>query len=530
MSKSSGLDILSPAFIDEMPLVIVGFDSRGKVTHWNRQAETSTGYSREDALSRGITAFLALFGSPGASPTSIPEAFNYLRQVLDGKISINGREMSLLSGDGCVRYIKWYGHVISREDGIDGLELVLTGVDMTDSRILHDTIREREKYIRTATRRLKKFISLDPQTVLLNYRHFIVELNNIFLKSRESAAPLALLMVDIDNFNSVNCAYGTVEGNHILRELADLIREGIDKRFIAARFSGTEFAVLMPETDIKTAHQKAARIYETISEHDFGSKDGKMKVLLSLNMVLGGYPHCEDIATAEQLVGRVTDKMEEVKRTGATGVVICPPNGLIGEEGGLISTSKGEGYRYTVDFVNALAKAVKSKDCYTQEHSSAMSDYAVSIAEEMGMKKDAVRDVMFGSILHDVGKIGIDKFILLKPDTLTDGEFSIIKQHPRIGAEIIRSVRPLKRVVPLVLYHHERYDGGGYLNGLRAEEIPLGARIISLADVFQALTSDRPYRKALSEDDALAIIEEYSGKHFDPNVVKAFFEIHNSRK
>lgn len=185
-------------------------------------------------------------------------------------------------------------------------------------------------------------------------------------------------------------------------------------------------------------------------------------------------------------------------------------------------------YRYTVEFVNALANTVKMKDMYTTEHSASMANYAIYIAEYMCLPAAEIRTIKLGSILHDIGKIGIDKMILLKPGGLTRMEYNVIKQHPRIGAEIIRNVQPLKSIVPLVLFHHERYDGGGYLNGLKGEEIPLGARIISLADVFQALTSDRPYRKALPEKEAISIIKDYSGKHFDPKIVKAFLEIYKT--
>lgn len=186
-----------------------------------------------------------------------------------------------------------------------------------------------------------------------------------------------------------------------------------------------------------------------------------------------------------------------------------------------------EDYRYTIEFVNALANTVKTKDRYTKEHSRIMSNYAVCIAKHLGMGEREIRNVKYGSVLHDIGKIGIDKMILLKKGSLSPEEFEVIKQHPRIGAEIIRNVHPLKEVVPLMLYHHERYDGTGYLEGLAGEKIPLGARIISLADVFQALTSNRPYRRALTDEEAFKIIREYSGAYFDPGVVDAFFKIYH---
>jgi HD-GYP domain-containing protein (c-di-GMP phosphodiesterase class II) len=136
-----------------------------------------------------------------------------------------------------------------------------------------------------------------------------------------------------------------------------------------------------------------------------------------------------------------------------------------------------------------------------------------------------MEDLKHAAMLHDLGKIGIPDEILLKKGKLTDSEYDIIRKHPQIGAEIIRHIHFLKDVAPIVLYHHERFDGFGYCSGLKGKEIPLGARIIAIADVYQALTSDRPYRKAYSKEEALKIITEGSGTQFDPEIVKVFFEI-----
>ncbi|MBU1084200.1 MAG: HD-GYP domain-containing protein, partial [Candidatus Omnitrophica bacterium] len=265
-----------------------------------------------------------------------------------------------------------------------------------------------------------------------------------------------------------------------------------------------------------------------ITDHDFKRNGTDGPINLTLHMAIGGVPHCEDVRTAEHLLDHVSDKLKEAKKTRNNSILICPQNRVVDQRplNDLIIGGDHREYRYTVEFVNALANTVKLKDMYTREHSACMSNYAVSIAEYMRLSEGEIRIIKLGSILHDIGKIGIDKMILLKPGALTGQEYDIIKQHPRIGAEIIRNVQPLKDIVPLVLYHHERFDGKGYLKKLKGEDIPLGARIISLADVFQALTSDRPYRKALPEKEALGIIKESSGTYFDPKVVKAFLEIY----
>ena len=172
--------------------------------------------------------------------------------------------------------------------------------------------------------------------------------------------------------------------------------------------------------------------------------------------------------------------------------------------------------------VRALAQAVDAKDSYTAGHSSRVTLYSVIIAEEMGLGPDDLRRVRLAGLLHDVGKIGIRDSVLGKPGALTDEEFAIMKSHPTVGAAILKPVSQLAEVVPGVLHHHERFDGRGYPDGLKADEIPLMGRIIGVADAFDAMTSDRVYRPRLSDEVAIAELKKHSGTQFDSKMVKAF--------
>ncbi|MDP8299135.1 MAG: diguanylate cyclase [Candidatus Tantalella remota] len=524
------LDILSAEFLDQTPLIVVGFDLAGNIIYWNKQAQKVTGYSKKEAVSLGITLLKEIFIHDDSADMS-HSGPSHLEAVLAGRSSFNNEEMSVTSKTGEVRHVHWNSMSVKGSSGGSADKaLIVTGLDITTRHLLQHNLKAKNRYIQTTTRRLRKYISLDPHTGLMNYRHFIQKLNNAFCECVDEHRPLSLLIMDVDYFCSINNIHGVSQGNQILRKLAMLIRQNVYPSFTVARFSGSEFAILMPGTDIKTAFSIAGKLFSRITDHNFGMHDFSLMINLSLSMALGGYPHCEDVCLPEQLLDRVTGKLREAKRTGANSILICSPNETLAREAVEDENPDAgrDDYRYTVEFVNALANTVKTKDFYTQEHSSIMSNYAVYMADYMGMNAHEVRNVKFGSLLHDIGKIGIDKMILLKPGSLTKTEFEVIKQHPRIGAEIIRNVHPLKDVVPYVLYHHERFDGSGYLGGLKGDEIPLGARIISLADVFQALTSDRPYRKALPEKDALAIVRSYTGKYFDPDVAKSFFEVYRS--
>lgn len=175
--------------------------------------------------------------------------------------------------------------------------------------------------------------------------------------------------------------------------------------------------------------------------------------------------------------------------------------------------------------IKSLAKAIEVKDPYTFGHSEMVTEYAVAVAQKMGLSEWEVRNVKYAGALHDIGKIGIPRGILNKPGKLTEEEFTEVKNHPELGESIIEPVEFLQEPRKLILHHHERFDGSGYPSGLKGEEIPLGSRILAVADSFEAMMSDRPYRKKLGLDKAIRELEGGSGSQFDPKVVEAFIEV-----
>jgi len=173
----------------------------------------------------------------------------------------------------------------------------------------------------------------------------------------------------------------------------------------------------------------------------------------------------------------------------------------------------------------SLANALEARDNYLSGHSTAVMKYAVKIAQKMKLPEKDIDDIRNASTLHDIGKIGIRDAILLKPGRLDDSEWVIVQQHPEMGSKIIAPVRHLSRCMPLILHHHERWDGNGYPAGLKGEEIPLGSRIIAVADTFDAMTSTRPYREAFEMQQAVTEIKRVAGKQLDPKAVDAFLEV-----
>lgn len=175
--------------------------------------------------------------------------------------------------------------------------------------------------------------------------------------------------------------------------------------------------------------------------------------------------------------------------------------------------------------IRAFALAVEAKDRYTHGHSENVMKFAVVIAKHLALPDYEIEHVKYAGLLHDIGKIGISEEILNKPGRLTDEEFAAIKSHPELGAHIIDDVPFLKALHPLVLHHHEFFDGRGYPQAISGNQIPFGARILAVADAFEAMTSDRPYRKSMSIERGMEILQEERGKQFDPAVVDAFLEI-----
>ena len=181
---------------------------------------------------------------------------------------------------------------------------------------------------------------------------------------------------------------------------------------------------------------------------------------------------------------------------------------------------------HLMEMVTSLAGAIDAKDPYTKGHSTSVSRYSEALARSLNLPEEEVQRIRLGALLHDVGKIGIPENVLKKPDKLLDDEWEIMKQHPVIGAEkVLMPNEALHEFIPIVKYHHEHYDGTGYPEKLKGEEIPYAARIVSVADAYHALISDRPYRKGMSVEKACEILKMGSGIQWDPDLVRHFITI-----
>lgn len=384
--------------------------------------------------------------------------------------------------------------------------------------------------------RLKELSLKDPLTGLYNYRYLEERLSSEFKRAKRYLLPVSLAMIDIDYFKSVNDIYGHSSGDALLKDVAQYLIKSVRGNDIVIRYGGEEFLIILPDTNKEGAIIFGERLLEKMNEHIFAPQ-GK-KIQLKFSMGISSYPET-GVDTESGLLSSVDKALRDAKETGGKRLSVFSPINTqeledIVKDGGKANVAKlkeklfkteSRANQTMLESIFAFAKTIETKDYYTSEHSENMVSIVTGIGKKLNLTKRALEDLQRAAILHDLGKIGIPDNILHKDGRLTKKEFEEIKKHPKLGAEIIRNVHFLNGVVPIVLYHHERFDGLGYTCGLKGRAIPLGARIVAIADVYQALISDRPYRKAYSKKEALKIIEEGSGSHFDPEIAKVFLEI-----
>ena len=402
--------------------------------------------------------------------------------------------------------------------------------------------KEREdlnKELIKSNRRLSQLSLIDLHTGLYNHRYLNEIIEAEFHRAKRYAYPLSVMMLDLDYFKSINDVYGHQFGDLVLKQFADQLKNMVRRYDTLARYGGEEFIIISPSVDRQTAITFSQRIMDEVNLHDFGNK--KHDVRLKLSIAVASFPE-DEILKGMDLVELADQILNRAKETGGNKVysntdvkngkpiiTLQQSNDVIFLKNkiGKLTKRTNQGL---MESIFAFAKTIEVKDHYTGEHVEKTVHYATKIAKALELSEYEIEHVQQASMLHDLGKIGISEKILYKKSKLTKQEFEEIKKHPQIGVDIIRPVHFLHSIIPFVLHHHEKWNGTGYPYGLKEDAIPLGARIVSVADVYQALTSNRPYRKAFPHEEAIRIIQQESGVLFDPNIVKIFVKILQKEK
>ncbi|MHB8470803.1 MAG: bifunctional diguanylate cyclase/phosphohydrolase [Gaiellaceae bacterium] len=350
----------------------------------------------------------------------------------------------------------------------------------------------------------------DPLTGLGNHRSFHERLQRELLQAEDEALPVSLCLVDVDDFKLVNDRFGHPAGDRVLSQIAARLRQGGE----AFRLGGDEFAVLLPGHDEPAALAVARSIVERVAAAEL-ARVGTVTVSAGI----ATYP-VQGVGR-DELIRLADSALYWAKEDGKNRARTYEPTPLEFSELAELGELSDRHARYRA--AASLAQAVDARDTYTGRHSERVSELATRIARRLGIDEAQIELTRLAASLHDLGKLAIPEEILRKPSALDEPERLLLQRHPQIGYRMLESLG-VEPVAACVLHHHERWDGAGYPHRLRAEEIPLGARIIFVADAYDAMTSKRVYREPLTVREAIAEIERCSGSQFDPAIVDAFSE------
>jgi diguanylate cyclase (GGDEF)-like protein/putative nucleotidyltransferase with HDIG domain len=405
----------------------------------------------------------------------------------------------------------------------------------------------------------------DGLTGVKTHRFFMEALSSEWKRSTRAGRSFALVLMDLDRFKFVNDFYGHLEGDLVLQRVGQILETNCRRSDVVARYGGDEFVILMPETTMEHARQLANKLRGWVSADPLlreknisasfgiacyplhGSSPQELIQVADASMYLSKHQGGNTVSTADHFDPNEAKKWKRdvleaylgvtLKRLFATGPEafeeiyqrlrqFTESLTATESENGKTTVPLSQGPhalpQAVLDTVTSLAFAIDAKDHYTQGHSQKVAAYAALIAESLGMNDAEVEEIRLGAVLHDIGKVGIPENILNKNGPLNPEEWETMKSHVSFGAKILDPLTPLAHIREMVLHHHEFFDGSGYPNALSGEGIPLGARIIAIADAYDTITSDRTYKKARTATDALAELERCANAQFDGAIVELF--------
>ncbi len=344
--------------------------------------------------------------------------------------------------------------------------------------------------------------------------------------------PLSVAFVDLDHFKVVNDSHGHQVGDVVLRCVADLFRTNLRQTDVVGRYGGDEFMIVLPETGPAAATEVAEKLRLLVQTASFDASPG-LSIELTVSVgIAGGQGKA---LGAEALVRDADQAMYAAKSLGRNQTYVFEepdddsriPSTRISSAGRARAKEVTAIVRQATEA--ALSGVISPLPHYRGKPSMLIATVSVAIARELRLPDHEIERIRVAALLHDIGKIAVPEHILEKPSSLTATEWDSVKQHPRIGQVILDEAGGLADVGKIILHHHERFGGNGYPHGLRGQEIPVGSRIVSIADAYDAMIQDRPYKRAIGHDDALAELRRHAGMQFDPELVDVFARLYAKR-
>ena len=361
---------------------------------------------------------------------------------------------------------------------------------------------------------LKNLANVDGLTGLFNHRFFYDALADEIVESKRSGSCLSLLFIDLDNFKYYNDLYGHQEGDEVLKQISGILKENVRQNDIVSRYGGEEFAILLPDIGEDIGMKVAERIRRAVQVHYFHGQESIPGGNMTVSIGISTFP--TKAKTGDELIKGADDACYRAKFLRKNRVEEY--YSILDE----LQRDIDEIDREVVASIKTLIAVINAKDKYTYRHIERVVYYCNLLADKLNLDDKEKKKFVYAAYLHDIGKINISEEILMKTDKLSETEWETLKKHPQMAAEIIKNVRLLKESVPIILQHHERYDGRGYPNQMKGEEIDYLARLLTVVDSFDAMTSLRPYQPRKSYNEAFEELISCSGTQFDPEAVKLF--------
>lgn len=357
----------------------------------------------------------------------------------------------------------------------------------------------------------------DELTKLYNHRYFH-DTAGAWVRDKKYET-FSVAMIDIDQFKIYNDLYGHSAGDIALKKIAQIMSDATSSNDLLVRYGGEEFVIFYPNIEGREALKEIDRIRGKVEEDFLLSRD--IKEFLTVTVGVASFP--KDGRTLEDIISKADRAMYHGKKMGRNKSIVFREDDSVNKT---IDDEVNEKVRDAhVASIYALAATIDAKDHYTYGHSNNVSLLSEAIAKAAEFNNDDIETVKNAGLLHDIGKVGIPESVLSKPGVLTDDEMEIMKSHVIQSINIIKHIPNLLETVPVIVSHHERYDGFGYPRGIRGEQIPILGRVICIADAFDAMTTDRPYRKGLSLEQAIYELSKNKGKQFDPSLVDIFLKM-----
>lgn len=369
--------------------------------------------------------------------------------------------------------------------------------------------------------RNKEITETDSLTNLKNYAYFQEHLKEEVTRAKRYNRPLSLMMVDIDYFRKINDRFGYEKGDEVLLQLGELLTATIRESDYAARYGGEEFVVVMPETTGSEAVGMAERV--RLSMDEVAERTDLPAHFINASIGVADQPACA--TDGGSLISAADSALLFAKRKGRNQVAYfrdLSETDLSETDLDLLN-DRLEGACFQT--IRALAEAVDARDRYKVIDSASLVSLADSVARRIGLSREQANALTLATRLHDIGKIGVPGSILGKKERLSPAELDIIRRHPDMGTRILQEAEEIHDLISAILYHHERWDGCGYPEGLKGDEIPVTARVVGILDAYRAMRFDRPYRKALSLHTIIAELNDAAGTQFDPELVEVFVDI-----